>query len=56
MCGGMPKRALCSLADTDSKRVWPRERSRRLDQNTHQMALRKLLFLRDLTFGAALTR
>ncbi len=36
---------LRSFADKDTERVWRRERSRRLDQSTARMALRKLLIL-----------
>ena len=36
---------LRSFADKDTERVWRRERSKRLDQNTQRAALRKLLIL-----------
>lgn len=36
---------LRSFADKDTERVWQRERSKRLDQNTQRAALRKLLIL-----------
>jgi proteic killer suppression protein len=36
---------LCSFADKDTERVWRRERSRRLDQNTQRAVLCKLLIL-----------
>lgn len=36
---------LRSFADKDTERVWRRERSRHLDQNTQRAALRKLLIL-----------
>jgi proteic killer suppression protein len=36
---------LCSFADKDTERVWRRERSGRLDQQTQRAALRKLLIL-----------
>jgi proteic killer suppression protein len=39
------KSVLRSVADKDTERVWRRERSRRLDQSTQRMALRKLLIL-----------
>jgi len=39
---------LRSFADKDTERVWRRERSKRLGQNTQRAALRKLLILDDL--------
>lgn len=36
---------LRSFAEKDTERVWQRERSKRLDQNTQRAALRKLLIL-----------
>ncbi len=36
---------LRSFASKDTERVWRRERSRRLDQQTERAALRKLLIL-----------
>ena len=36
---------LRSFRDKDTERIWRRERSRRLDQNTQRAALRKLLIL-----------
>ncbi len=36
---------LRSFAEKDTKRVWRRERSRRLDPTTQRAALRKLLIL-----------
>jgi proteic killer suppression protein len=41
----MLHRVLRSFADKDTERVWRRERSRRLDQNTQRSAIRKLLIL-----------
>lgn len=38
-------RVLRSFADKDTERVWRRERSKGLDQNTQRAALRKLLIL-----------
>lgn len=36
---------LRSFADKDTQRVWRRERTKKLDQNTERAALRKLLML-----------
>lgn len=36
---------LRSFRDRDTERVWQRERVRRFDDDTHRMALRKLLIL-----------
>ena len=36
---------LRSFGDTDTERVWQRQRSKRLDQQTQRVALRKLLIL-----------
>jgi proteic killer suppression protein len=36
---------LQSFKDKDTKRVWERQRSRKLDEETQRLALRKLLIL-----------